>query len=208
MMDLKNSWTKLASKYCKDVELIEDYWNEIKSHYTSEKRCYHNLNHIENLLQQAEMYQKQLHDYDLLCFSIWYHDSIYNPTKSNNEEKSADLAQVRLEKFTLNAFQIETIKTLILSTKKHEVLSINNIDNAYFLDFDLSILGADWQTYQAYSRAIRKEYSIYPDVVYKKSRKKVLLNFLLRDNLYFSETYQNLFETQARKNLNREIEKL
>jgi predicted metal-dependent HD superfamily phosphohydrolase len=40
------------------------------------------------------------------------------------------------------------------------------------LDADLSILGKDLDTYLAYTKMIRKEYSIYPDFLYKPGRKK------------------------------------
>ena len=83
-----------------------------------------------------------------------------------------------------------------------------NLDNAYLLDLDLSILGTDWEIYNKYTQNIRKEYKIYPDILYKPGRKKVLKHFLERDSLYFTERFKTKFEKQARNNLIQEIDML
>lgn len=204
-MNLKNNWIQLASKYCEDLALIHSYWEEIESHYTSTKRHYHTLSHISNMLQQSEMNQEWLEDFDVVNFAIWYHDIVYNPIKNNNELKSAELANERLQSFTLDEHRLRTIEKLINSTKTHEILISSNQDNSYFLDFDLSILGTEWETYEHYTKNVRKEYSMYPDFLYNSGRKKVLLNFLNRDHLYFTEKFRNELEAQARENLQKEI---
>lgn len=204
-MNLQNKWIQLASKYCDDLDLIHSYWKEIELQYTSDKRHYHTLNHISNMLQQSETNQEWLENFDGVNFSIWYHDVVYNPIKNNNESKSAELAQQRLQSFKLDESRLRTIEKLINSTKTHEVLISSNQDNSYFLDFDLAILGTDWNTYTQYTKNIRKEYSVYPDFLYNSGRKKVLLNFLDRRNLFFTEMYRSEFEAQAKENLQKEI---
>jgi predicted metal-dependent HD superfamily phosphohydrolase len=76
------------------------------------------------------------------------------------------------------------------------------------LDFDLSILGQDWEIYEAYIQNIRKEYKLYPDFLYNPSRRKILENFLKRKSLFFTEKYQDILEDKARVNLIREIKLL
>jgi predicted metal-dependent HD superfamily phosphohydrolase len=44
--------------------------------------------------------------------------------------------------------------------------------------------------------------------MYNKGRKQVLKHFLDRDSLYFTEYFKEKFETQARKNIKRELELL
>ena len=72
----------------------------------------------------------------------------------------------------------------------------------------LSVLGSDWNTYELYSRQIRKEYGIYPDIVYKPGRRKVLLYFLELNNIYKTAFFAGRYERQARLNLRRELEEL
>ena len=204
---LKIEWQNLASKYC-NTTLAEELWTEIETNYTNKTRHYHNLTHIYNMLLQAETYKTEIKDLDALQFAIWYHDIVYKSSKKDNEEKSALLAEKRLKSINFDLKRIENIKKLIISTKKHELDLNKNQDNAYLLDLDLSILGSDWDTYQKYISNIRKEYKIYPDFIYKPGRKKVLKHFLDRKTLYFTDSFRDQYEIQARENLKKEIELL
>lgn len=65
---------------------------------------------------------------------------------------------------------ITRCKAQILATKTH-VKSTEN-DTNYFTDADLSVLGATWEIYTNYYQGVRKEYSIYPDIIYNPGRKK------------------------------------
>ncbi|WNH08780.1 hypothetical protein [Thalassobellus suaedae] len=196
--ELKKEWFQLITKFSSDQSLINLLWNEIEEQYTLKIRHYHNLSHIAAMFNHTKTIKSNITNYDTFLLAIWYHDIIYKPTKNNNEEKSALLAEKRLK----------TIKNLIISTKKHELILKENNDNSYLLDIDLSILGSDWKTYETYIKNIRKEYAMFPDFIYKKGRKKVLQHFLERKTLYFTEFYKNKFEQQARENLLKEIELL
>ncbi|MBQ0786776.1 MAG: hypothetical protein KBT69_04705 [Oceanihabitans sp.] len=205
---LKKEWENLASKYIEDKSTIKDYWNEIIKQYSLKSRHYHNLFHLHNMLNQLENYADKITHLDSLKFAIWYHDIIYKSSKKDNEEKSALFAKNRLKSLNINDEKLEIVQKLILSTKKHEIVLSGNNDNAYLLDLDLSILGTDWKTYQNYIQNIRKEYKIYPDFIYKPGRKKVLNHFLERETLYFTDTFKNKYEAQARLNIKKEIDLL
>ena len=209
MLDfLKHEWFQLASKLTKNDTNIELLWIEIKTQYQLKIRHYHNLFHIESMLKQANKNKHAIKDYDALLLAIWYHDIIYKPTKKNNEEQSALFAEKRLKSFNIDEKTSNNVAKLINSTKKHEIVLDENLDNAYLLDIDLSILGSPWENYQNYIKNIRKEYHIYPNLLYNKGRKQVLQHFLERDTLFFTETYQSNFESKARQNILKEIELL
>jgi len=205
---LQNEWMQLASIYCNDEATVEKFWVEIKNNYTSKSRCYHNLSHIYNMLIQAEDFKNEIIDFQALQFAIWYHDIVYKSTKKDNEEKSAIFAKKRLKSLNFDEKRAKNAQKLIISTKKHELTLTENNDNAYLLDLDLSILGTNWETYSNYIKSIRKEYKIYPNFMYKPGRKKVLNHFLERETLFFTETFRNKYENQARENLKKEIELL
>lgn len=178
-------------------------WRTIQKNYTAKSRYYHNLSHIDSMLQKASEYKNQIKNYDAVVFAIWFHDIVYTATSKNNEEKSAVFAKKALKSNSKE--MIELVYQFILSTKSHQIMVKENLDNAFFLDFDLAILGAEWNIYESYIKNIRKEYKMYPDFLYKPARKKVLLNFLNREHLFFTDTCQNLFEERARQNLEKEI---
>jgi len=198
-------WTNLLSKYTDDKLFLEYHWEEIKGLYSEKKRHYHNLNHIGHMLLFAENDQADLNDYDMLQFAIWYHDIVYKATKSNNEVKSAKFAKKQLKSLQIDPKRVENCTNLIISTKKHEILNTQNLDNAYLLDWDLAILGTTWETYEAYTHKIRKEYSMFPDFIYKRGRKKVLQHFLERPRIYYTEKYHDLWEANTRKNIRKEL---
>ncbi|WP_336067633.1 hypothetical protein [Mesoflavibacter sp. CH_XMU1404-2] len=205
---LKNEWQNLAFKYCNDADLILKYWEEISTQYSNKSRHYHNLTHIHNMLFQVETFQSEITNLSELKFAIWYHDIIYKSTQKDNEEKSGELAKKRLKTFNFNSKSIKKVEILIVSTKKHNIILNQNLDNAYLLDLDLSILGSTWETYNEYIKSIRKEYKIYPDFLYNPGRKKVLKHFLERDQIYFTPDSKNRLERKARENLRKEIEML
>ncbi|MEM6719804.1 MAG: hypothetical protein AAF611_10835 [Bacteroidota bacterium] len=198
-------WEDLKSKYTDDKKFIDYHWEEIKAQYSQQNRYYHNLQHISYMLHLASTDAEHVVDYDVLQFAIWYHDIIYNATKSNNEAKSAKFAQKQLKTLKIDQKKIENCAELIISTKKHEVLNTKNEDNAYLLDWDLAILGTPWESYFSYTQKIRKEYSMFPNFMYKKGRKKVLQHFLARPRIYYTEKYNDLWEAVARENIQKEL---
>lgn len=206
--DLKHRWEQLFPD-SEAAQLAAQLWLEIESQYSEKSRYYHTLKHLYHMFQEYDRIKTSIYDNMAFEFAIWYHDIIYKASKTNNEEQSAQVAVDRLQKLSLENSQIELIKTLIISTKKHSTLAKEHIsDNAYLLDIDLSILGSDWNTYQTYCSNIRKEYKMYPTFMYNKGRKEVLKRFLERDTLYFTEYFKEKFETQARENIKTELEML
>lgn len=206
--EVHKHWIQLGSRFSQDELYLESVWKQLLKNYSGKNRYYHGLPHIWNMLQQSNDCKDELSDKEVVDFTIWFHDSIYKATRKNNEEKSAEFARKTLKKFSLNTLRIDKVYDLIVSTKKHEIIISNDSDNAYLLDFDLSILGQPWEVYQTYIQNIRREYKVYPDILYKPGRKKVLKSFLERKNLYFTEKYLDLYESQARQNLEKEIQLL
>ena len=97
----------------------------------------------------------------IILFTLFYHDIVYNSLKSNNEEKSAELAEKRMTQISVSNEIIECCKAQILATKSH--VKSTDSDTNYFTDADLSVLGQTWETYSIYYKNVRKEYAIYPD---------------------------------------------
>ncbi|PWK27962.1 hypothetical protein LV89_01369 [Arcicella aurantiaca] len=98
---------------------------------------------------------------------------------------------------------IELCKTQIMATKTH-VLS-ENIDTNFFTDADLSVLGQSWEMYSEYYQNVRKEYAIYPDLIYNAGRKKVLKHFLVMERIFKTDEFYLKFEANARVNLEKEL---
>ena len=200
---LKQTFIELLSKYTTDKDLITDLWNEIEKNYSKKNRFYHSLTHLENLLQLVNEIKELIGEHDILLFTLFYHDLIYDSLKLDNEKQSSEIAEKRLKQLSIPSDKIEKCKAQILATKSHDLSS--DEDTNYFTDADLSILGQSWEVYSKYSQNVRKEYSIYPDFVYNSGRKKVLKHFLSMDKIFKTDYFYDKFEQQARVNLKKEL---
>lgn len=205
-MILKNKFETLCLNFTEDKILVEKFWTEIENNYSGKSRHYHNLQHLENMFEEIDAVRNQIEKFDNISFSIFYHDVIYDATSKLNEEKSADVAKERLESLGVNNNDIQKVYKQILATKSHQ--KSENKDTNFLLDADLSVLGKSSEIYSEYSRQIRKEYSIYPDFLYKPGRKKVLEHFLELESIYKTEYFKSKYETQAKENIESELKNL
>ncbi|MGN7706358.1 HD domain-containing protein [Chryseobacterium sp. 22543] len=205
-MDLKNYFETLCSPFTENKQLINSLWNELETRYSEKGRYYHNLFHLENMFHELEAVKVNISDFKAIAFSVFYHDIIYDATSKSNEEKSAAKVEKRLAELHINNDKITIISEQILATKSHQ--KSDHEDTNYLLDADLSVLGKDFTTYLEYTQNIRKEYSIYPDFLYKPGRKKVLRHFLELESIFKTEYFKEKYEMQAKENIAAELELL
>ncbi|PJZ70237.1 hypothetical protein CH373_12540 [Leptospira perolatii] len=203
---LRQKFLETVQKYEKQEQLIETIWQEVVQHYSEPNRFYHNLSHIENLTNNLSQVKSQIQDWDTVLFSIVYHDIVYDVSATDNEEKSAELAEARLRSIHYPEDSLRLCSSQIVATKGHS--NSDNSDTKLFLDADLSILGENSIVYSDYCQNIRKEYSIYSDGDYKAGRMKVLHYFLTMDRIYKTDYFYEKYEKQARKNIKQELDEL
>jgi predicted metal-dependent HD superfamily phosphohydrolase len=210
-----------------DRQQIDRLFQLLIAAYTHPDRHYHNLHHLDHFLtildplgQRSYRFSTNHGDRSLpplvdpisVSLAAWFHDYIYNSQASDNELQSANAATELLTNIsTLNECytqqllpRLDRIRQLILATCGHQT-DPNDSDLCIFLDADLAILGTDPARYQAYSRAIRCEYSWVSDSDYRAGRIRVLESFLHRDRLYHTHILFTELESIARLNLETEI---
>lgn len=205
-MNLQERFKQSLFSYTKDQNTLDILWKEIETQYSQKGRHYHNLEHLNTMFSELEMVKINISHFSNISFSVFYHDVIYDASSKANEEKSAELATFRLQRLNVDQKSIEQISEQILATKAHQ--RSNDNDTNYLLDADLSILGKDIETYLDYTKKIRKEYSIYPDLLYKPGRKKVLKHFLELENIFKTDYFKDRYEKQARINIEHELDNL
>ena len=203
---LKIIFYKKLSKYSDNTAFINDTFDELMRHYSSDYRQYHGLSHIIKLLRLLEEFKFHIRDEDVVFYAIWFHDAIYSTWRDDNEEKSAFWAKQVLKETSMPPESIEKVVQYIQATRTHE--SKNDTDLNFFLDFDLSILGSDDIIYDVYTRQIREEFSLMPTFMYKRGRRKVLNGLLQRPHIYHSPVFQQMMEAKARENMQRELKNL
>jgi predicted metal-dependent HD superfamily phosphohydrolase len=198
---MEEEFNRIVNQYTHNTGL----WTEVALAYTVKGRYYHTLAHLNQLLTELNPYQSQFRCWNTVVFAIAYHDFVYKSTRKDNEEKSALVAGARLRQLDFPEPETKRCVEFILATKQHE--SVNReID--LFTDADLAILGATPERYQIYTAEIRKEYAIYPDLLYKPGRKKVLQHFLQMKRIYKTDEFYERYELAARRNLELELKGL
>jgi len=201
---IKEQFLGLITKYSIDTTYNIQCWEEISERYNSKSRHYHNLQHLQNMLAELEEVCGLIKELDTVLFAIYYHDIIYKATQSNNEHKSALFFKERISKTNFSA--IEDCYSQIEATKEH--LKSECSDTNFLLDIDLSILGKSEKEYNQYCQNIRKEYSIFPDFMYRKGRRIVLKKMLDIESIYKTEYFNHKYEQRAKENIDRELKEL
>ncbi|RKO69457.1 hypothetical protein D7322_22105 [Sphingobacterium puteale] len=190
--------------YTDDIPLLESCWNEITASYSDQRRGYHTLAHLQHFSRQLDLCKHHLSDYPTAYLALIYHDIVYFMLDGTNEEKSALVAVDHLRRLNYPSDLINICQEMILATKTHSMNSSSDIN--YFIDADMSILGADKVSYAKYVAGIRKEYgdSIYFD----EGRKHVLQSFLEMERIFKTDFFYKKYEEKARLNIQNEIEDL
>lgn len=206
--DLAMIYKNLLSSFNINDDTIDNLWHNLFVLYNEPHRHYHNLSHIQAMINHFNAIQDKIINHNVLKFAIFYHDCIYHCQKQavSNEIQSANYFVENFKAY-LPSELLKKVQTFILATQKHELLSDDN-DLAYFLDLDLLILGQDWQSYQDYCTNIAKEYAHINPILYKIGRAKILSQFLKRERIYYSEYFYQSYEKLARTNIKREIKAL
>ncbi len=207
--ELRSIWIELSSRYTGVDRVINETWIEIEQNYSMTGRHYHNLNHLKYMMNRLIQYTDRIVDPDTLKFSIFYHDIVYYPNRSNNVEESGLIALDRLNLLGVPEAKIIKCKSQILATNDHKLCMDN--DTNYLIDLDLAILGETPKIYNNYTKMIREEYSIYPSFIFKNKRKKILQYFLDMDQIFKTPPIYPIYEKyelQARKNIIAELEEL
>ncbi len=202
---LRSSFLQLAAAYTPYKAIAMQQWLDIEKAYSSKGRHYHTLTHINDLVRQLTPFE-QSSGWHTILFATFYHDIIYNTLRHDNEEQSAELAANAMAALNVPYPIIKQCTIHILATQHHQ--PSNNEDTNLFTDADMSILGSAPDTYNIYTQQVRKEYAIYPDLIYKPGRKKVLLQFLDMEHIFKTQYFYDAYEQQARSNILMELNNL
>lgn len=193
----REGWHQLMTAF--GLSENDDTYDSLIAAYSEKHRAYHTLKHISACFRHLEDVSQQAtypHEVEL---ALWFHDVIYKPFSSTNEEDSAELAKSFLSLNSIEPEIIERISQLITLTKDHAEPQTN--DGKLMLDIDLSILGTQKHIYAQFEKNVRKEYKRVPSFIFRKKRREILKSFMERSRLYHTEYFFDELETQAKSNL-------
>lgn len=199
-MSLQNRWTQLMAHFSLDFNQTETQFAAITQAHSEKHRVYHNLTHLAHFFDELDQVPSVSPE---MLLAVWYHDFVYKPGSKNNEHKSAKIAVKTLNQLGIDAAVGHRVAELIEATQSHQN-GRDDIQISYFLDGDMAILGSPTEQYRQYAAAIRQEHRKYPDFLYKLGRKKFLQQTLAGEHIFLTESFQQRYEQQARRNLQAE----
>ena len=191
-----------------DAVEMERLEAKLRADHDVSGRFYHSFAHVEDCLAKLDRVEGlSARDRRLLRWALLWHDSVYDPVRGDNEERSAERAEQELERAGADAAEVREVSRLILLTKGHRVAEKDRL-GAVLVSIDLSILGAEPRRYRRYAADIRREYAHVPEDAYRTGRTRVLRHLLEADPLYPDPVLRARYERQARDNMAAEIESL
>jgi len=205
--DMRQRWTKLLDELGVDPADYQEVFEMLVALYNGPDRFYHDLSHIQDLLNIVAGFKDHIQDYTAMRLAIWFHDAIYDASAKDNEAKSAGLAKRTLARLGLPSDLVLRVQELILATDGHHAVP-HDLDAQILLDADLSPLGASLEAFTQDGLDLLREAPWLSEAEYPAARRKVLESFLERDRLYQTEWFHDRFEAQAKGNMVREIKRL
>jgi predicted metal-dependent HD superfamily phosphohydrolase len=177
---------------------------ELLRRYDEPHRRYHTTEHLAEVLDHVDELAAEAGDVDAVRLAAWFHDAVYDPSRGDNEERSAVLAERMLADTDLPAGTVAEVARLVRLTATHDP-GDGDRDGAVLCDADLAVLAAPPDRYAAYAAAVREEYAAVPDEAFRTGRADILQSLLELPSLFRTAPGRERWEAAARHNLRTEL---
>lgn len=181
-----------------------DYADRLLARWAEPQRRYHTTDHLLAVLDHIDTLAAYADDPEAVRLAAWFHDAVYRPDRSENEERSARLAERALPEAALSDDRTREVARLVRLTTTHAA-GPGDRNGAVLCDADLAILATDPAAYGAYTAAVREEYGFVPDDAFRTGRAAVLEQLLALPALFRTPYGAREWEARARANLADEL---
>ncbi|MFK4065832.1 hypothetical protein [Streptomyces sp. NPDC029674] len=180
------------------------YADRLLARWSEPQRRYHTTAHLTAVLDHIDVLAEHAEDPELVRLAAWFHDAVYAPDRSENEERSARLAERALTEAGLTSAQTAEVARLVRLTVTHDPADGDH-NGETLCDADLAILAASPDAYAAYAAAVREEYGFVPDEAFRAGRAEVLRHLMALPRLFRTPYGAANWEAPARENLATEL---
>ena len=181
----------------------EDVHRQLLTRYTEPQRKYHTSQHLAECFERLREATHEAQRPGEVSVALWFHDAVYDPKRHDNEQQSADWGRDAILSAGLPSEVAARVHALIMATR-HDAVPIDH-DAQLVVDVDLSILGAPAARFDEYERQVREEYRWVPGILFRRTRRKILEQFLERPRIYQTGHFFEAYEEAARANLTRSL---
>ncbi|MFF9203767.1 hypothetical protein ACF1AE_18415 [Streptomyces sp. NPDC014986] len=183
------------------------YADDLLARWREPQRRYHTLTHLTAVLDRVDELAEHAVDPDVVRLAAWFHDAVYLPDRSENEERSARLAERALPEAGVPAGRTAEVARLVRLTVTHDPAD-DDRDGQVLCDADLAVLASPPSAYAAYTAAVREEYHFVPGEAFRAGRADVLRQLLALPRLFRTPYGSERWEATARYNMRGELEML
>ncbi|MEW1903706.1 hypothetical protein [Streptomyces sp. NPDC086147] len=202
--------TLLAARAGREGPDPAPYGLNLLARWAEPQRRYHTVDHLRAVLDRVDELTDQGGEggeLELVRLAAWFHDAVYRPDRSENEERSALLAEKALAEAGLTPHEVAEVARLVRLTVTHDP-AVGDLNGETLCDADLAILASDPDTYAGYAAAVREEYGFVPDDAFREGRAAVLRHLLDLPRLFRTPYGAAVWEEKARENVERELKEL
>jgi predicted metal-dependent HD superfamily phosphohydrolase len=193
------AWATLAG----DSPTSRTEWAALVAAWSEPHRRYHDLGHLAAVLGLVGELGGAAADPDAVQLAAWYHDAVYDPERTDNEQVSAERARAGLRGLVSDE-RIDEVARLVLLTAGHDPAP-DDANGAVLSDADLAVLAGPPDAYAAYASAVRAEYGHLSDAEFTAGRIAVLERLLALPVLYRLPAVTDEWTPRARANLTAEL---
>ncbi|MFF6926333.1 HD domain-containing protein [Streptomyces californicus] len=183
------------------------YAENLLARWAEPQRRYHSTAHLRAVLDHVDTLAAHADDVQAVRLAAWFHDAVYRPDRSENEERSAALAERALTEAGAPDAVVAEVARLVRLTVTHAPAE-GDRNGEVLCDADLAVLAGGPQEYAAYAARVREEYGFVPDDAFREGRAAVLRQLLDLPRLFRTPYGAAEWEERARHNLATELELL
>ncbi|MFE1944671.1 HD domain-containing protein [Streptomyces massasporeus] len=183
------------------------YADALLTRWQEPQRRYHTVEHLTAVLDRVDELERYARDPEVVRLAAWFHDAVYLPDRSENEERSARLAERALAEAGVPDAKTAEVARLVRLTVTHDPAD-DDPDGQVLCDADLAVLASPPSAYAAYTTAVREEYHFVPSDAFREGRAAILRQLLDLPRLFRTPYGAAEWEATARYNLTAELEML
>ena len=199
----------LAENWMGALRRLDEVRDRLLSAWSAPHRTYHGPRHLLAVLDAVRHHSPP----SAFVLAAWFHDAVYEPTRSDNEEESARWMERETGPLVLDGVLDADDVGLALRMVRATARPLDPLagDSAavaigHFLDADFHVFASLPEDYDRYVAGVRDEYGFVPDEVFRSGRAAFLekLEAVVCARGYFFRESSPLAESLARGNLTRE----
>lgn len=185
------------------------YGQKLLDRWSEPQRRYHTVDHLLDVLNRVDELAPHTSgsDLDAVLLAVWFHDAVYRPDRSENEERSAALAELALPEAGVPRDRTDEVARLVRLTVDHDPAP-GDVNGELLCDADLAVLAGSPGEYARYAAEVRREYGFVPDGAFIEGRTAVLRQLLGLPCLFRTPYARERWEHVARRNLTTELDLL